>query len=91
MVPGSPIRILSYPLHGSAFRYHKDQRESKLSATVKVPTAALFGRELLQKKNESPARSLAGGSSCGEGERSLTTPPLPPALKHNPTTTGSRK
>ncbi|XGW09009.1 hypothetical protein V3C99_011373 [Haemonchus contortus] len=41
--------------------------------------------------SESPARSLAGGSSCGEGERSLTTPPLPPALKHNPTTTNSRK
>ncbi|KAK5965490.1 BTB/POZ Domain-containing protein [Trichostrongylus colubriformis] len=41
--------------------------------------------------SESPARSLAGGSSCGEGERSLTTPPLPPALKHNPTSSGSRK
>ncbi|VDL87212.1 unnamed protein product [Nippostrongylus brasiliensis] len=41
--------------------------------------------------SESPARSLAGGSSCGEGERSLTTPPLPPALKHNPNTTADRK
>lgn len=41
--------------------------------------------------SESPARSVAGGSSCGESERSLTTPPLPPALKHNATTSGARK
>ncbi|KIH60045.1 hypothetical protein ANCDUO_09711 [Ancylostoma duodenale] len=41
--------------------------------------------------SESPARSVAGGSSCGESERSLTTPPLPPALKHNPSTSGGRK